>query len=70
MAENSASVAKMTRLLAFTHILIGVLLFSFGIADRAVPGGFTGYGYFGIWIGIWVSSIIFLLYKYDKNLNL
>ena len=57
MAENSARVAKMARSLAITQILTGVLQFSFGIADRVVPGGFTGYGYFGVWIGIWVSSI-------------
>ena len=36
MAENSASVAKMARLLAINQILIGFLLFSFGIADRLV----------------------------------
>ena len=61
MAENSASVAKMARLLAINQILIGFLLFSFGIADRLVPGSFTGYAYSGVWIGIWVSKIIFLL---------
>ena len=61
MAENSASVAKMARLLAINQILTGFLLFSFGIADRLVPGGFTGYVYSGVWIGIWVSNIIFLL---------
>ena len=56
MAENSASVAKMARLLAINQILIGFLLFSFGIADRLVPGSFTGYVYSGVWIGIWVSK--------------
>ena len=61
MAENSASVAKMARLLAINQILIGFLLFSFGIADRLVPGSFTGYVYSGVWIGIWVTKIIFLL---------
>ena len=61
MAENSASVAKMARLLAINQIVIGFLLFSFGIADRLVPGSFTGYVYSGVWIGIWVSKIIFLL---------
>ena len=61
MAENSARVAKMARFLAITQILTGVLQFSFGIADRVVPGGFTGYGYLGVWIGIWVSNIFPLL---------
>ena len=61
MAENSANAAKMARLLAINQILIGCLLFSFGIADRLVPGSFTGYVYSGVWIGIWVSKIIFLL---------
>ena len=61
MAENSASAAKMARLLAINQILIGFLLFSFGITDRLVPGSFTGYAYSGVWIGIWVSKIIFLL---------
>ena len=56
MAQFSATVAKMARLLAITQILIGILLFSFGIVDRCVPGGFTGYVYFGVWIGIWVSN--------------
>ncbi|CAH3190564.1 unnamed protein product [Porites evermanni] len=54
MAENSASVAKMARLLAINQIVIGFLLFSFGIADRLVPGSFTGYVYSGVWIGIWM----------------
>ena len=60
MAQFSATVAKMARLLAITQILTGILLFSFGIVDRYVPGGFTGYVYFGVWIGIWVSNIFLL----------
>ena len=56
MAENSAKAAKMARVLAITQILTGFLLLCFGIADRLVPGGITGYGYFGVWIGIWVSN--------------
>ena len=57
MAQFSANVAKMARILAITQILTGLLLFSIGIVDRCVPGGFTGYVYFGVWIGIWVSNI-------------
>ena len=56
MAENSAKAAKMARFLAITQILIGFLLLCFGIADRLVPGGMIGHGYFGVWIGIWVSN--------------
>ena len=56
MAEDSAKAAKMARFLAITQILTGFLLLCFGIADRLVPGGITGYGYFGVWIGIWVSN--------------
>ena len=56
MAENSAKAAKMARFLAITQILTGFLLLCFGIADRLVPGGITGYGYFGVWIGIWVNK--------------
>ena len=56
MAENSAKAAKMARFLAITQILNGFLLLCFGIADRLVPEGITGYGYFGVWIGIWVSN--------------
>ena len=56
MAENSVKAAKMARFLAITQILTGFLLLCFGIADRLVPEVITGYGYFGVWIGIWVSN--------------
>jgi len=55
MVENSAKVAKMARILAIVHIIVGVLLICFGIADRAVEYFWTGYVGFGIWIGLWVS---------------
>ena len=62
MAVNSSNAAKMARFLAIMQIVTGVLLIGFGIADRLVKGrGFytfydwTGYIYFGVWIGIWVS---------------
>ena len=62
MAVNSSNAAKMARFLAIMQIITGVLLIGFGIADRLVKGrGFytyydwTGYIYFGVWIGIWVS---------------
>ena len=65
MAGNSTNAAKMARFLAIIQIVIGVLLIGFGIADRLVKGrgyyyyyhyDWTGYVYFGIWIGIWVSK--------------
>lgn len=55
MAENSATVAKMARILAKLHIIVGSLLICFGIADLAVQYFYTGYYSFGIWTGVWVS---------------
>ena len=45
----------MARILAIVHIIVGFLLICFGIADRAVEYFWTGYGCYGIWIGVWVS---------------
>ena len=58
MAVDPVMVARMARLLALIHIAVGVLLICFGIADRVVEFyyNWTGYGYFGIWIGVWVSN--------------
>ena len=56
MADNSAKIANMARILSITHIIVGFLLFCFGIADLAVAN-WTGYVAFGIWIGAWVSQI-------------
>ena len=55
MADNSRSAAKMARILAIVQIITGGLMLGFGIADRIVAWTWTGYVYFGIWIGIWVS---------------
>ena len=55
MADNSTSAAKMARILAIVQIITGGLMLGFGIADRIVAWTWTGYVYFGIWIGIWVS---------------
>ena len=49
---NAASMAK---ILAIVHIVVGFLLFCFGIADVVVGYFWTGYVSFGIWIGVWVS---------------
>lgn len=46
----------MARILALVHIIVGFLLICFGIADRAVEYFWTGYGGYGIWMGIWVSK--------------
>ena len=65
MAANSSNAAKMARFLAIIQIVTGVLLIGFGIADRLVTTEgryyyyyheWTGYVYFGIWIGIWVRK--------------
>ena len=60
MEENSLNFAKMARLLAFIHIITGVLLLVFGIADKLVqykPQQESGVDCHGIWTGIWVSNI-------------
>lgn len=55
MADYSAKAANMARILAIVHIIVGFLLFCFGIADLVVEYFYTGYLCFGIWMGIWVS---------------
>ena len=58
MANSSATVVKIARVLAIAHIVVGVLLILFGIGDRLTAGPFfgaTGYIYFGVWSGLWVS---------------
>ena len=57
----SKAVLSMIRVLAIFHIVVGALLIIFGIADgvTAVLGHeymfVAGYGFYGVWIGIWVS---------------
>lgn len=57
MADNTATTLKMARLLALGHIVVGVLLFIFGIVDRVHGYFWSGEGCFGIWCGIWVRRI-------------
>ncbi|XP_078382817.1 uncharacterized protein LOC144665439 [Oculina patagonica] len=54
MEDNSAKAASMVRVLAIVHIIVGFLLFFFGIADVAVSYFWTVIGGFGIWIGVWM----------------
>ncbi|KAL9961003.1 hypothetical protein ACROYT_G029878 [Oculina patagonica] len=54
MAVNSAKVANMARVLAIVHIVVGSILICFGIADRALQYYWTGYGCYGIWMGVWM----------------
>ncbi|KAL9960997.1 hypothetical protein ACROYT_G029871 [Oculina patagonica] len=54
MADYSAKVANMARILAIAHIIVGSLLICFGIADRAVDYYWTGYSGCGIWTGVWM----------------
>lgn len=56
MAGNSAKAVNMARNLAITYLVVGFLLFCFGIADRAIGNFWTGYVCFGVWAGTWVSS--------------
>ena len=57
----SKAVLSMIRVLAIFHIVVGALLIIFGIADgvTAVLGHeymfISGYGFYGVWIGVWVS---------------
>jgi len=55
MADTEAKAVNMARTFAIVHIIVGFLLFCFGIADFVVGYFWTGYGCFGIWIGVWVS---------------
>ena len=57
MADTSATAAQLARILAILHIIVGCLLFCFGIADFVVGYFWTGYGCFGIWTGVWVSPV-------------
>ncbi|KAL9960977.1 hypothetical protein ACROYT_G029849 [Oculina patagonica] len=52
MAE--AQTLKIARLVALAHIIVGVLLFIFGIVDRVEGYFWTGEGCFGIWCGVWM----------------
>ncbi|XP_029213474.2 uncharacterized protein LOC114977050 [Acropora millepora] len=51
---------SMVRFLAISHIVVGVLLFIFGIADGVTSvlgiddAFFAGYGFFGVWTGTWM----------------
>ena len=55
MADNEVRAANRARILALVHIIVGFLLFCFGIADLVVAYSWTGYISFGIWTGAWVS---------------
>ena len=54
MADNIAKVTKL-RNLAIVHLIVGFLLFCFGIAEQVVVDYWTKVAYFGIWNGILVS---------------
>ena len=53
---DSVMVARMARFLALAHIVVGLLLICFGIADCVVQESEMYFVGFGIWIGVWVSS--------------
>jgi len=59
MANNLQIVVKMARVLAIAHIVVGALLICFGIADYVTSTRhdfIAGDIFFGVWIGVWVSS--------------
>jgi len=55
-----AKTLKIARLAALAHIVVGVLLLIFGIADRIEGYFWTGKECFGIWCGIWVIRLVSL----------
>ena len=57
MADYTAQAASVGRFLAITQLIVGFVLVCFGIADYVIEYLWTGYGCFGIWIGIWVSFV-------------
>lgn len=70
MEENSVNFAKLARLLAFIHIITGVLLLVFGIADKLVQYKRQQESWvdcYGIWTGIWVSNIFSLVMSSWRN---
>ena len=54
MADN---VAKVSRNLAITQLILGFLLFCFGIGEQVVEELVTHDKYIGISAGMWVSRI-------------
>ncbi|KAL9961016.1 hypothetical protein ACROYT_G029895 [Oculina patagonica] len=54
MACDSAKAVYMARILAIAHIVVGLLLVIFGIAERVKEITWTGDVCFGIWIGVWM----------------
>lgn len=65
MAE--ARTLKIARLVALGHIVVGILLFIFGIVDRVEGYFWTGEGCFGIWCGIWVRILNGSFNRSEKN---
>lgn len=57
MADNSAKVAKMARVFAIIHIIVGFQLICVGIVDGVVEYFWIGYVGFGVWTGVWVSFV-------------
>ena len=56
MADNVAKVTQ-ARNFAIAQLIVGFLLFCFGIGEQAMAKVFSQRIHFGIWAGIWVSRI-------------
>ena len=55
--KNMADNVTKLRNLAIAHLIVGLLLFCFGIAEHFVGDHWLKVFYFGIWNGILVSRI-------------
>ena len=72
----SNGVVSMVRALAITHIVVGALLIIFGIVDgvTAVLGDeymfIAGYGFYGVWIGTWVSVLCRNNFRFREAVNI
>jgi len=55
MADNLAAKVTKLRILAITQLMVGFLLFCFGIAEQLVVNYWMKPAFLGIWAGILVS---------------
>jgi hypothetical protein len=61
--------SKGLRILGLAQIVIGILMFVFGIASIAAVHHWSSYVACGIWVGIWVSFFICIDDVVENNLN-
>lgn len=61
MEENTYSGVKFARVIAVAHIIVGVVLFVLGLAHRLHGDSWTGKLAFGIWCGLWVGILFYVV---------